>query len=124
MLQRSLTYEVRVSNQTESLLGSLQANPLSVSYSLAGTLNYWFDAFELTGTRGFGPKVLRYAADHAEIIEACKVIAELGEVISARRVQAMISKPSTVIDPKLGGALIKNARQDQIAGRTLEKVAN
>jgi hypothetical protein len=59
---------------------------------------------------------LRYAADHAEIIEACKVIAELGEVISARRVQAMISKPSTVIDPKLGGALIKNARQDQIGG--------
>jgi hypothetical protein len=51
-----MDYEVRVSNQTESLLGSLQANPLSVSYSLAGTLNYWFDAFELTGTRGFGPK--------------------------------------------------------------------
>lgn len=251
---KSMDYEVWVSDQTEALLSSLRKDPLPEDYSLADTLNYWFDAFGLTGTRGFGPKYfgvqgnslgmwtrgtskpkiehlfnfawvmqlkiddflrkrmpvnhdgklveslavltnessgfvrrpmdhekirgrlseimcnnefyydsftdiakkigrsvgalrdafpaeakaisqrfkmnrkvrarLRHAADRAEIIEACKVIAEMGEVISARRVKAMISKPSTVIDPKFGGALIKHARQNQIAGRTLEKVAN
>lgn len=57
---------------------------------------------------------LHRAADQAEILEACAIIAEMNEVISARRVKALVSKPSKVIDPKLGGALIKEARRQQI----------
>lgn len=57
---------------------------------------------------------LRDAADAAEITEACTVIAEMNEVISARRVKAMVSKPSMVIDPKKGGSIIKEARRQQL----------
>lgn len=63
---------------------------------------------------------LRQAADQAEILEACAVIAEMGEVISARRVKALVSKPSKVINPKLGGALIKEARRQQIVENSRE----
>ena len=48
------------------------------------------------------------------LIEACTIIAEMNEVISARRVKALVSKPSKVVDPKLGGALIQEARRQQI----------
>lgn len=57
---------------------------------------------------------LQKAADQAEILEACTIIAEMNEVISARRVKALVSKPSKVVDPKLGGALIQEARRQQI----------
>jgi hypothetical protein len=67
---------------------------------------------------------LRQAADQAEILEACAVIAEMGEVISACRVKALISKPSKVIDPKLGGALIKEARRQQIVENSREFSVN
>ena len=58
---------------------------------------------------------LNQAADRGEILEACAIIAEMNEVISVRRVKALVSKPSKAIDPKFGGALIKEARRQQLA---------
>lgn len=67
---------------------------------------------------------LRRAADRAELIEACQVIAEMNEVISARRVRALVSKPSLVVDPKFGAALIQDMRRRQIEGQSQEITAN
>ena len=241
---KSMDYEVWVSDQTETLMDSLRNNPLPDDYSVSETLQFWFNSFELNGTRGVGPKYfgvqgnsigtwlrgeakpkvehlfnfawvfqlgiddflrrkipdnhdgklteslallpkegqgspkrridhayigrrlreilqndefyyasfkeiaegfdhtagslrgafpeeakklaeryrmnkhirarLRTASDMAEIAEACSIIAEMGQVISSRRVKSMISKPSLVVNPKLGGALIKEARRRQI----------
>lgn len=243
---KSMDYEVWVSDQTETLLGSLYHNPLPDDYTMSETMQFWFNSFGLTGQRGVGPKYfgvggnslgmwlrgearpkvehlfnfawvfqvgiddllrcrmpeghdgklaeslavlpqegnggtrrkidhdairsrmneiirndeyyyepfkqiaerfghtadslrgafpaevkklgeryrmnkhvrarLKTAADMAEINEACDIIAEMGEVISARRVKAMISKPSLVVDPKKGGALINAARRRQLEG--------
>ena len=69
---------------------------------------------------------MREVANYVRALE--QGLARVRELpISSRLIKelhTMISKPSTAIDPKLGGALIKNARQDQIAGCTLEKMVN